>query len=70
MRVCSMRAKAPASRWPKAGWQYVFLARGKAVVNGHAISAGDALLYAEESLVEVEQGTGAEMLVFDLPRVP
>lgn len=49
---------------------YVFLARGKAVVNGHAISAGDALLYAEESRVEVEQGTGAEMLVFDLPRVP
>ena len=49
---------------------YVFVARGKAVVNGHAVSAGDALLYAEENRVEVEQGSGAELLVFDLPRVP
>lgn len=48
---------------------YVFLARGKAVVNGHALSAGDALLYADENRVEVEQGSGAEVLVFDLPRM-
>ena len=41
---------------------YVFVARGKAVVNGHAVSAGDALLYAEENRVEVEQGSGAELL--------
>ncbi|GAB3751337.1 pirin family protein [Lysobacter olei] len=49
---------------------YVHLARGKAVVNGHALAAGDALLFAEETRVEVEQGTGAELLVFDLPRLP
>ena len=48
---------------------YVHLARGKAVVNGHALSAGDALLYADETHVDVEQGTGAELLVFDLPRL-
>jgi redox-sensitive bicupin YhaK (pirin superfamily) len=48
---------------------YVHLARGKAVVNGHALSAGDALLYADETRVDVEQGAGAELLVFDLPRL-
>ncbi|TWI11547.1 pirin family protein [Aerolutibacter ruishenii] len=48
---------------------YVHVARGKAVVNGHALSAGDALLYADETHVDVEQGTGAELLVFDLPRL-
>ena len=48
---------------------YVHMARGKAVINGHALSAGDALLYADESLVEIERGEGAEILVFDLPRL-
>ena len=48
---------------------YVHMARGKAVVNGHALSAGDALLYADEPRVEVERGEGAEILVFDLPRL-
>ena len=47
---------------------YVHMARGKAVVNGHALSAGDALLYADEPRVEIERGEGAEILVFDLPR--
>ena len=48
---------------------YVHLARGKAVVNGIALSAGDALLYADEPRVEIERGDGAEILVFDLPRL-
>ncbi|MBD7988216.1 pirin family protein [Luteimonas sp. Sa2BVA3] len=48
---------------------YVHMARGKAVVNGHALSAGDALLYADEPQVEIERGEGAEILVFDLPRL-
>jgi len=48
---------------------YAHLARGKAVVNGIALSAGDALLYADEPRVEIERGEGAEILVFDLPRL-
>ena len=48
---------------------YVHMARGSAVVNGHALSAGDALLYADEPRVEIERGEGAEILVFDLPRL-
>ena len=48
---------------------YVHLARGKAVVNGRVLSAGDALLYADEPRVEIERGADAEILVFDLPRL-
>lgn len=46
---------------------YVHVARGAAVVNGHSLHAGDALLYADERLVTVAEGQGAEVLVFDLP---
>lgn len=48
---------------------YVHVVKGKAVVNGHAVGAGDALLYADEAKVEVESGDGAELLVFDLPQL-
>ena len=48
---------------------YVHVARGSATVNGHALVAGDALLYADETAVEIGQGQGAEVLVFDLPPV-
>ena len=48
---------------------YVDLERGKAVCNGRARAAGDALLYADEPRVEIGRGTGAEILVFDLPRL-
>ena len=48
---------------------YVHVARGAAVVNGHGLSAGDALLYADEPEVAIEKGNGAELLVFDLPKV-
>lgn len=46
---------------------YVHLARGAATVNGRALVAGDALLYADEAMVRIEAGQGAEVLVFDLP---
>ncbi|WP_310463439.1 pirin family protein [Sphaerotilus sp.] len=45
---------------------YVHLARGRLTVNGHALVAGDALLLAQESVLTVGQGDGAEVLVFDL----
>ena len=48
---------------------YMHLVRGSAVVNGHAVSAGDALLYRGEPEVRVERGDGAEILAFDLPRL-
>ena len=48
---------------------YVHVVKGKATVNGHAIAAGDALLYADEPQVRIESGEGAELLVFDLPRM-
>ncbi len=48
---------------------YVYLVRGEAQVNGHALVAGDALLYADEPAVVIGQGRDAEVLVFDLPRL-
>ena len=48
---------------------YVHVARGEATVNGQALRAGDALLYDAEPLVSIERGIGAEVLVFDLPRM-
>lgn len=47
---------------------YVHLARGSATVNGHALTAGDALLYRDEPKVTITEGHDAELLVFDLPR--
>ena len=48
---------------------YVHVARGEVTVNGHALAAGDALLYEGEPLVSVAAGRSAEVLVFDLPRI-
>jgi redox-sensitive bicupin YhaK (pirin superfamily) len=48
---------------------YVHVVKGSAVVNGQPVSAGDALLYADEDQVRIEGGNGAELLVFDLPRL-
>jgi redox-sensitive bicupin YhaK (pirin superfamily) len=48
---------------------YVHVVRGSAVVNGHAIAAGDALMYADEARVDIASGENAEILVFDLPRL-
>jgi quercetin 2,3-dioxygenase len=49
---------------------YVHVVKGTAVVDGHALAAGDALRYADEPAIRIERGEGAELLVFDLPRGP
>jgi redox-sensitive bicupin YhaK (pirin superfamily) len=48
---------------------YVHVARGEVSVNGHALSAGDALLLEDEPQISVAGGRSAEVLVFDLPRL-
>lgn len=48
---------------------YVHLVRGTATVDGRVLAAGDALLYAGEPAVRIDSGAGAEVLVFDLPRL-
>ncbi|WP_374012891.1 pirin family protein [Pseudoxanthomonas koreensis] len=46
---------------------YVHLVRGTATVNGHALAAGDALMYRDEPQMRIQAGQDAEVLVFDLP---
>jgi len=46
---------------------YVHLARGRLRVNGQALAAGDALKATELEEIVLEQGTQAEVLLFDLP---
>ncbi|MDP4577329.1 MAG: pirin family protein [Burkholderiaceae bacterium] len=45
---------------------YVHLIRGTLTVNGVALSGGDALMLADEPMLRLSQGQGAEALVFDL----
>jgi redox-sensitive bicupin YhaK (pirin superfamily) len=45
---------------------YVHLARGSLNVNGQALSAGDALSLRGEPLLQLREGLGAEVIVFDL----
>jgi redox-sensitive bicupin YhaK (pirin superfamily) len=45
---------------------YVHVARGRISVNGHALSAGDALK-TDAGTITIEGGNAAEVLVFDLP---
>jgi hypothetical protein len=45
---------------------YVFLVRGALLANGQPLSAGDAALLADESLLTLVKGRQAEVLVFDL----
>lgn len=47
---------------------YVHVARGEVTVNGHALAAGDAAKFVGEAQVVLEQGHGAEVIVFDLAR--
>ncbi|ARP90557.1 quercetin 2,3-dioxygenase [Bordetella genomosp. 9] len=46
---------------------WIHVARGKVTVNGKALVAGDAVAAEEEKEILLEQGEGAEVLVFDLP---
>ncbi|MGN6153682.1 MAG: pirin family protein [Lysobacteraceae bacterium] len=48
---------------------YVHVARGTVTVNGHALQAGDALMFEDEPTVTLAAGDQAEVLVFDLPDV-
>lgn len=46
---------------------YVHLARGRLTVNEVTLGAGDALKVAASTLLDLRDGTDAEVLVFDLP---
>lgn len=46
---------------------YVHVAKGSVTVNGRTLQAGDALKITDETSVTLENGSGAEVLVFDLP---
>ncbi len=45
---------------------YLHVARGGLQVNGHALAAGDALMYEDEEKVELSAAKEAEVLLFDL----
>jgi hypothetical protein len=45
---------------------YVHVARGNVTVNGQALAAGDALKISGESVVAIDNGKAAEILLFDL----
>lgn len=45
---------------------YVHLAQGQAKVNGQELNAGDGVLLAEETQLEIHEGREADILVFDL----
>ena len=45
---------------------YVHVARGSATVNGRPLRAGDALKVDSESIIEIGDGSNAEVLLFDL----
>jgi redox-sensitive bicupin YhaK (pirin superfamily) len=46
---------------------YVHVAQGAVTVNGQELGSGDALKISGEREVSLENGTGAEILLFDLP---
>jgi len=46
---------------------YVHVARGAVRANGVALDSGDALMLAETPALTLQDGRGAEVLVFDLP---
>ncbi len=46
---------------------WVQIVRGRAMVNGEELGAGDAVGVTEEELVAIEAGEETELLLFDLP---
>ncbi len=46
---------------------YVHVARGSVSVNGQALGPGDAVRIESETVVQLADGRGAEVLLFDLP---
>jgi len=53
--------------WNPQRLLYVHVARGSISVNGHALLAGDALQATDAAELRMSAGSGAEVLVFDLP---
>ena len=49
---------------------YVHVVRGSVLVNGRALSAGDALMLQDEPVITIGEGQDAEVLLFDLPPMP
>lgn len=47
-------------------YAYIHVARGALSVNGHPLVAGDALKLRDERVIDLSDGGGAEVLVFDL----
>jgi len=60
---------AETAALPIAGGRrvYVHVARGSVTVNGETLRAGDALKAQGEIELDIADGDGAEVLVFDLP---
>ena len=46
---------------------YLHVARGSVLANGSVLNAGDALKLTAAGELRIEQGAGAEVIVFDLP---
>ena len=46
---------------------YLHVARGQVTANGETLHAGDALKLTDQTSLSLQQGVGAEVLVFDLP---
>lgn len=46
---------------------YVHVARGAVTLNGEQLSAGDGVKLAGKTVVQLSDGRGAEVLLFDLP---
>ena len=46
---------------------YVHIAQGKVMINGQSLGAGDAMKLTGVRNIHIEQGSNAEVLVFDLP---
>jgi len=46
---------------------YLHVARGTVKANNIDVSTGDALMFSEESVINLEQAADAELLLFDLP---
>lgn len=46
---------------------YLHVARGKVQANGISLSAGDALMYLDETQINLDNALDAELLLFDLP---
>jgi redox-sensitive bicupin YhaK (pirin superfamily) len=47
-------------------YAFAHVARGKVTINGHALSAGDALALTDEPMVDIAGDAGSDVLLFDL----